>query len=171
MVTVFVWTLALLIALQRLMELRLARRNYHAAIKSGAREFGAAHYPAIVLLHCAWLVAWPCEALVRGPSLNRWWWLWLGLFLLAQALRYWVIATLGPFWNTRILVIRGAPRIHKGPYRLLNHPNYLVIALELFSAPMVFGAWITAVLATAINACLLLLVRIPVENKALRSLR
>ena len=171
MVTVFVWTLTLLIALQRIMELRLARRNYQAAVKAGAREFGATHYPAIVLLHSAWLVAWPAEALVRGPTLDRRWWLWLSLFLLAQALRYWVIATLGPYWNTRILVIPGASRVRRGPYRLLNHPNYVVIALELFSAPMIFGAWTTAVLATAVNACLLILVRIPAENKALRSLR
>jgi len=160
-----------LIALQRLMELRLARRNYRAAVKAGAREFGAAHYPAIVLLHSAWLVAWPLEALVRGPNPGRWWWLWLSLFLLAQALRYWVIVTLGPYWNTRILVIPGASRVRRGPYRLLNHPNYVVIALELFSAPMIFGAWVTAVVATALNTCLLFFVRIPAENRALRSLR
>ncbi len=171
MVTTLIWVLALLVAFQRVMELRLARRNYALAIKAGAREFGAAHYPAVVLLHTAWLVAWPFEAFLRGPNLDRLWWLWLGLFLLAQALRYWVIATLGKSWNTRILVIPGGSRVRRGPYRLLNHPNYVVVAIELFTAPMIFGAWMTALVATAANGCLLLFVRIPVENKALRSLR
>lgn len=164
-----VWPVLVLITLlvQRGFELRLARRNETWARSQGAVEHGRGHYPLFFLLHGAWLVACVAEALARGSSLHAWLLAWLGAFAAAQGLRYWAIATLERRWNTRILVLPGAPRIRSGPYRLIPHPNYVAVCVELFVVPAMFGAWITAAVATALNLALLLGVRIPAENAAL----
>jgi methyltransferase len=100
--------------------------------------------------------------------LSTYWWVWLVGFVFAEILRYWAIATLGNRWNTRILVIDGLQPIRTGPYRFIAHPNYLAVALELVCIPMIFGAWVTAVVAGALNAMLLLGLRIPCEQRAVR---
>jgi methyltransferase len=89
------------------------------------------------------------------------------VFAAAQLLRYWAITTLGPRWNTRILIIPGLAPVRHGPYRYLRHPNYVAVALELLAIPLIFNAWLTALIATLLNAALLLLIRIPAEEKAL----
>lgn len=157
------------LVVQRVLELRLARRNEAWARSRGAVEHGAGHYPLFFLLHGGWLVGWVGEALARGPSLASGWPLPLAAFALAQVLRYWAIRSLGPRWNTRILVLPGAPRIRRGPYGLFPHPNYVAVCIELAAVPLVFGAWITAAVATVLNAALLLGVRIPAENEALHT--
>ncbi len=166
----FLAIIAGLILIQRLLELRLAHRNRAWALRAGAKEFGANHYPLFIVLHTGWLIGWLIEAWERGPHLSRWWVPWLILFGLAQLLRYWAIASLGRSWNTRILVIPGQPLIRRGPYRYLSHPNYLAVVVELVSVPMIFGAWLTALLVSLLNAALLFGVRIPAENAALRLL-
>lgn len=157
----------LLVVAQRLLELRLARRNLAWALTRGAREYGRRHYPLFFLLHIGWMLGWSFEGLARG-GLSPAWGFWLTVFILAQALRYWAIASLGPYWNTRILVVPGAKRITSGPYRFLRHPNYLAVGLELLALPLVFGAWVSALIATVLNAGLLLGIRIPAEERALR---
>jgi methyltransferase len=136
-------------------------------LAQGAKEVGAGHYPLFFVLHVGWFVGWLAEAFWRGPILSDWWGLWLGLFAAAQLLRYWAISTLGPRWNTRILVIPGLAPIWHGPYRYVSHPNYIAVALELLVIPLIFNAWLTALLTTLLNATLLLLIRIPTEEKAL----
>jgi methyltransferase len=165
--TVVLWALIGVVAVQRVSELRLARRNEAWARAQGAREYGAGHYPAFFLLHGAWLLLWPLEAWRGGPTLAGGWWLWLLLFAAAEALRYWAIGTLGSRWNTRILVIPGLPPISRGPYRWLRHPNYVAVVIELAALPLVFGAWRTALVVGAANLALLLGVRIPAEMRAL----
>ena len=157
------------VAVQRLLELRLAKRNLAWALKQGGREHGREHYPLFFLLHVGWMLGILFEGTIRN-QLSVGWWVWLMVFLLAQGLRYWVITTLGPQWNTRIVVVPGAKRIQSGPFAYVNHPNYLAVALELFSLPLVFNAWVTALVASILNALLLLLVRIPTEERALKSL-
>lgn len=157
------------LVLQRVLELRLAKRNEAWARSRGAVEHGAGHYPLFFLLHGGWLLGWVGEALARGPSLSPGWPLALAAFALAQVIRYWAIRSLGPRWNTRILVLPGTPRSRRGPYGLIPHPNYLAVCIELAAAPLVFGAWITAAVATVLNAALLLGVRIPAENAALQA--
>jgi methyltransferase len=159
--------LLVVVMIQRAAELRVARRNEGWARARGAREFGAGHYPAFFLLHGAWLLLWPIEAVRGGPQLAAGWPLWLTLFAAAEALRYWAITTLGPRWHTRILVLPGAAPIDRGPYRWLNHPNYVAVVIELAALPLVFGAWRTALVIGLANLALLLLVRIPVEMQAL----
>ncbi len=165
--TVVLWALIGVVAVQRVSELRLARRNEAWARAQGAREYGAGHYPAFFLLHGAWLLLWPLEAWRGGPTLAGGWWLWLLLFAAAEALRYWAIGTLGSRWNTRILVIPGLSPISRGPYRWLRHPNYVAVVIELAALPLVFGAWRTALVVGAANLALLLGVRIPAEMCAL----
>jgi len=118
-----------------------------------------------------WLVSWVEESSLSGGSVSEFWYLWLSLFIIAQGLRYWCIASLGRLWNTRILVIPGSEVIYKGPYRYVTHPNYLAVAIELVSIPMIFGAIITAIIVTLLNAMLILGARIPENRRALRLLK
>ena len=153
------------VTLQRLAELRLADRNSRRLIAEGAREYGADHYPFIVALHAAWLAA-------------LWWWApgkpvsvpLLVIFAFLQLGRVWVIASLGERWTTRIIVKPGAPLVRRGPYRWLDHPNYMIVAAEIAVLPLVFGLWSVALVFSLLNA-ILLAVRIRAENAALRSLR
>jgi methyltransferase len=166
--TAWLVTLAGFVMVQRVTELWLARRNERWALERGAREVGRGHYPLFFVLHGGWLVGWIVEASLRGGSLSSLWSLWLGLFAAAEVLRYWAVAALGRRWNTRILVLEGVPPIAEGPYRYLSHPNYWAVALELVALPLVFGAWITAGVASCLNGILLLAIRIPAEEEALR---
>ena len=153
------------VTLQRLAELILSQRNTSRLLAEGAEEHGAAHYPLLVALHAAWLIAlW---FLAPGEPVNL---ALLALFVLLQIGRIWVIATLGPRWTTRIVVKPGAPLVQSGPYRFVDHPNYLVVALEIAVLPLVFGLVELALLFSLLNA-LVLTVRIRAENAALRSLR
>ena len=158
-----------LVALQRLLELALARRNERKMRAKGAVERGRGHYPFIVALHSLWLVSTLVEGVLRGPDLSFYWPAPLALFLLVQPLRYWAILSLGESWNTKILVVPGAKPIKRGPYRYLNQPNYVVVVVEILAFPLVFGAWVTALVFTVLNVALLL-VRIREENRALAEL-
>ena len=132
-------------------------------------ERGRGHYPAMVGIHALWLASTLVEGLVRGPELPAWWPVPLVLFLLVQPLRYWAIFSLGPFWNTKILVVPGASPVAGGPYRFLKHPNYVVVVTEVLTFPLIFGLWITAVVFSLLNAALLF-VRIREEERALEDL-
>lgn len=155
-----------LVAVQRLFELVLARGNERRARARGAVEWGKDHYPFIIALHALWLVSTLVEGLLRGPDLPGFWPIPLALFLLVQPLRYWAIFSLAERWNTRILVVPGAKPLRRGPYKYLNHPNYVVVVVEILAFPLIFGAWVTALVFTPLNAAILS-VRIREENRAL----
>jgi len=155
-----------LVALQRLLELRLSRRHERLLRARGAVERGREHYPLMVALHVLWLLSTLIEGVLRGPVL---WPVPLALFLLVQPLRYWAIFSLGDYWNTKVLVIPGAELVARGPYRYLRHPNYVVVFVEIATFPLIFGAWITALLFSILNTALLY-VRIREENRALAEL-
>jgi methyltransferase len=156
-----------LVALQRLLELGLSRRNERILRARGAVERGQGHHPLIVALHALWLLSTLVEGISRRdsdlPALRP---LPLALFLLVQPLRYWAILSLGENWNTRILVVPGAKLVGRGPYRFLRHPNYVVVVVEILTFPLIFGAWITALVFSMLNA-ILLSARIRDENRAL----
>lgn len=158
-----------LVAAQRLLELRLSRRNEQRARARGAVEYGRGHYPAMVALHVLWLASTLAEGVLRGPELPALWYLPLAAFLLVQPLRYWAILSLGASWSVRVLVAPGARRLRRGPYRYLSHPNYLVVAVEIAAFPLIFGAWMAALVFTMLNA-VFLYVRIRAEERALREL-
>jgi methyltransferase len=149
------------ITLQRLAELLLARRNTQRLIAEGGVEFGRGHYPAMVALHAAWLAGlwWLGHARDVNPLL-------LGVFVLLQAARVWVIASLGYRWTTRIIVLPQAPLIVRGPYRWLRHPNYWIVALEIAVVPLALGLPAFAVAFTVLNG-FMLYQRIRTEKAAL----
>jgi methyltransferase len=162
--------LVLAVAAERLLELRVARRNLAWALERGGVEHGRDHYPAMVALHVFLLVGSVAEVWLLGAPFLPWLgWPMLALVLLAQALRWWCIRTLGPQWNTRVVVVPGAVRVTSGPYRHLSHPNYVAVVTEGFALPLVHTAWITAGVFTVANAFLLRR-RVQVENAALASL-
>lgn len=154
-----------LVTLQRLGELVLARRNTARLLARGAREVGAGHYPLIVALHAAWLIGlWILLWRLSGVEVS---WPWLAVFIVLQGLRVWIIATLGPRWTTRIVVLPGAPLVSGGPYRFVSHPNYMVVAAELFVLPVAFGLVWYAIVFSVLNAAVLW-IRIRAEAAALR---
>jgi methyltransferase len=168
----------LAIAAQRLLELRLAEKNRALAMAQGAKEFGAEHYFLFVVLHVSWMLGWLTEGWLNARNPELWADGDVGMlimtvasimiFLAAQGLRYWAIWSLDTSWNTRILVVPGAKRVRRGAYKYLTHPNYVAVALELASVPLIFGAWKTALAASLANAVILLFMRIPAENRALQ---
>jgi len=150
-----------LVTLERLFELWLSKRNTWRLLAEGAREYGAAHYPQIVAVHALWLASlwW----LAPGRPVDGF---WLGMYVLLELARIWVLATLGRRWTTRIIVLPGAPLVARGPYRLVKHPNYLVVVGEIAVLPLVFGLWPIALVFSLLNAAVLA-IRIREENRAL----
>jgi methyltransferase len=162
--------LILVIAAERLAELVVSKRNSTWSRAHGGSEFGARHYPVMVLLHAALLVGCLVEPIVlHRPFVPALGWPMLAVVVAAQVLRWWCITTLGPQWNTRVIVVPGASRVAGGPYRLVPHPNYVAVVAEGIALPLVHTAWITALVFTVLNAALLR-TRIKVENTALASL-
>jgi methyltransferase len=158
-----------LVALERLAELAVARRNLAWARSAGGLEYGRRHYPWIVMAHVALLAGAPAEVWLLGrPFVPALGWPMLAVAVLAQALRWWCIGTLGRRWNTRVLVVPGLPLVTGGPYRWLRHPNYVAVVAEGIALPLVHTAWVTAVVFTAVNA-VLLTIRITVEDRVLAS--
>ena len=153
------------VTLQRLGELVLAQRNTRRLIARGAHEIGAGHYPLIVGMHAAWIAALWVLGWDRPVSLP-----WLGVFVVLQLLRVWVIASLGGRWTTRIVILPGAPLVRHGPYRFLSHPNYMVVVAEIAVLPLAFGLVGLSVLFSVLNASVLW-VRIRAEGLALAPAR
>ena len=162
--------LVVLVALERLAELVVSKRNAAWSMQRGGRETGQGHYPFMVVLHTGLLVAMLVEAFVVRPDVpGVLAWSMLALVVAAQALRWWCISTLGRRWNTRVIVVPGLAPVTGGPYRFFSHPNYVAVVVEGLALPLVHGAWITAVVFTVLNAALLR-VRLRVEDEALATL-
>ncbi|MGN6589849.1 MAG: isoprenylcysteine carboxyl methyltransferase family protein [Sphingomicrobium sp.] len=150
-----------LVTLQRVGELWLSNRNTRRLLAQGAHEHAPEHYPLIVVLHAAWLIALWLLALSRTIDP-----FWLGLFVVIELARIWTLASLGERWTTRIIVLPGTPLVRRGPYRWINHPNYWIVIAEIAVLPLVFGLWWVSLLFSLLNAALLI-VRIHQENRAL----
>jgi len=150
-----------LVTVQRLGELVLARRNTARLLAQGGVETGAGHYPLIVGLHAAWLIGLFVVAWDRPVN-----WIWMGVFVLLQLARVWVIASLGGRWTTRIITVPGETLVRRGPYRLVSHPNYMVVAAEIAVLPLAFGLFAYAVVFSILNS-VVLAIRIRAESGVL----
>jgi methyltransferase len=159
---VIAYAILVLVVLQRVGELWYASRNTRALKARGAIEYGRGHYPLVVLLHGSWLTAIVIG--VHGDPVIRA--LPLMFFVLLQALRVWVLATLGPYWTTRVITMPGEHLVNRGPYRFLRHPNYLVVIGEIALLPLVFGQVTNAIMFSVLNGALLAW-RIHIEEGAL----
>ena len=161
------WVIVILalVTLQRLGELVLAKRNTTRLLANGGYEVGATHYPVIVAFHTAWLLGlwW----FAPPQSIN---WYLIGLFVVLQALRVWVIATLGSRWTTRIIRVPGETLVARGPFLFLNHPNYAVVIAEIFVLPLALGLFWFSIISGLINLGILAW-RIRMENNALEPVR
>ena len=150
-----------LVTMQRLGELVLARHNTRRLRAMGAVEVGPDHYPLMITMHAAWLVSlW---LLGTDQEVDPW---LLSGFVLLQGLRWWVLATLGPRWTTRIIILPGAPLVADGPYRYISHPNYLVVAAEIALLPLALHLPLIALIFSGLNAAVLV-IRIRAESEAL----
>lgn len=155
-----------LVGLERLAELYVSKRHAAWTLARGGIEVGQAHFPWMKLLHAAFLSSAALEVvLLKRPFIPALGVTMLGLFLVAQVLRYWAITTLGPYWNVRVIVVPGARRVTSGPYRYFPHPNYLAVVIELATLPLIHAAWVTALVFSMLNA-ILLTVRIRCEEEA-----
>lgn len=157
----------LLLAVERLFELSLSRRNAAWARARGGVEYGADHLVWMKLLHAAWFAGALLEVwLARRPFSAP---LALGcgvVVLLSQSLRYWTIATLGPRWNIAVVVVPGSPAVASGPFKFLRHPNYVAVVAEGLAVPLAHSAFLTAGIFSVLNLWLLS-VRIRCEERAL----
>lgn len=156
--------------MQRIWELRIAKRNERKVKQLGGVEVGENHYVLFILLHIAFFISLIVETTLMHTQLLgvEGAFLW-GVFLCTQMFRIWCIHSLGIHWNTKIIIVPHHKRISRGPYQFLNHPNYVIVALELFIIPMLMAAYVTAILFPLFHV-LVLCIRIPAENKALRRL-
>lgn len=156
-----------IVILQRLVELVVAKRNEQWMRSQGAFEVGAAHYPIMVTMHIAFFISLLAEVILLDRSLSSMWIILLVIFLTAQVARIWCLTSLGKFWNTKIIILPGADVVQKGPYKWVRHPNYVIVTTELLVLPLMFGAYLTAIIFTLLNVWMLS-VRIPAEEKALK---
>ena len=158
-----VWLLAFVTA-QRLGELVYARGNERRLRAAGAVEVGAAHYPLIVALHAVWLIVLWLAGWDRPLQPG-----WTALYLVLQLGRAWVLLTLGRRWSTRVFVVPGETLVARGPFRFVRHPNYTVVACEIFVLPLALGLpWLSLLFGLANLA--MLWWRIRVEGRALAEL-
>lgn len=161
------YLLVLAVGIQRIVELIISKRNIRWSLANGGKEFGHEHYPVMVAIHTALLLGCVVEVwALHRPFLPWLGWPMLAVVVAAQIIRVWCMAALGRRWNTLVIAMPDRPLIRRGPYRRLNHPNYLAVVAEGIALPLVHTAWITAVCFTMANAALLS-VRIRVENSAL----
>jgi methyltransferase len=151
---------------QRAVELVVSARNERRLAARGARQHAAGHFPLLVLVHVLLPLFLVAEVVGLGARPGPLWPWWLAVWLAAQALRYAAVRALGDRWTVRIWVLPGEPLVRRGPYRFVRHPNYLAVVLELAAGPLVFGAWRTALVVSALDA-VALAVRIRAEEQAL----
>ncbi|HLS34990.1 MAG TPA: isoprenylcysteine carboxylmethyltransferase family protein [Bacillota bacterium] len=158
--------LLIFIALQRITELMIAKRNEQWMKKRGGIERGKEHYKWFVIVHTLFFLSILLEVDLRdysGFKINL---LLLTIFVLLQIARVWCITSLGRFWNTKIIILPSELLVEKGPYKYVKHPNYIIVGLELFFIPLLFNAYVTALIFPILHL-LLMTIRIPIENKAL----
>lgn len=137
---------ALLILIQRGAEEVYSARNTRALLARGAREEGASYYPVVAVAHLSWVAS---LFFLVPPDAHTFWPL-IGLYVLLQVARYWVIATLGPYWTHRIITMDEAPIVASGAYGVVRHPNYAITVAETLLLPLAFSAVALALIMTAI---------------------
>lgn len=167
---IFVWLFLLLVLAQRIVELAIAKRHERELRRIGAIEVDKNGYRLIVGMHIAFFVSLILEKLFLNRTASQWWIFFTIIFCIAQVLRYWAIASLGIYWNTKILVTPRHPVLRKGPYRFLRHPNYVSVVTELAVIPLVFSCYVTCVVFTISNA-IVIHRRVRIEIQSLKRYR
>ncbi len=163
------YTLIGFVVLQRLIELLIAKKNEKKSLAAGGIEYDKSGYKIIVVMHILFFISLFAEYYYSERVLNKFWIIFLILFIAAQGLRYWAIISLGSMWNTRIIIVPGSPLVKHGPYKYFKHPNYMAVITELAVIPFMFSCFITAVVFSSVNLFLLKR-RIEIEENVLEQL-
>ncbi|TCP23817.1 methyltransferase [Scopulibacillus darangshiensis] len=163
---IFFFIIFALVVIQRIVELRIAKTNERFMKEKGAFEAGKSHYKWMVTLHVLFFISLFVEVITFHKTPAQWFWIPLCLFIISQVVRVWALQSLGRFWNTKIIVLPGAKVVAKGPYKYIRHPNYFIVMTEIITLPLIFQAYITAVVFAILNI-IILSIRIPIEEKAL----
>jgi methyltransferase len=167
---IYMWMILLLIIIQRLLELRIAKSNEAWMKQRGGVEKGEDHYKWFIIVHTLFFVSLLAEALLNNQQTFKFNYLLFLLFLLTQIGRIWCITSLGKFWNTKIIISPQFSLVKEGPYKYVKHPNYIIVGIELMVIPFLFNAYITGIVFPILHI-LLLTIRIPAEEKALLELK
>lgn len=154
------------VIIQRVIELFIAKRNEDWIKSQGGYEVGKRHYPFMVALHVGFFISLLLEFALLNRGLSIFLMPLFTVFAVSQLMRIWILSSLGRFWNTKIMILPGASVVKKGPFQFMRHPNYTIVALELLVLPLMFNAFITALVFTLLNLYMLS-VRIPIEEAAL----
>lgn len=140
----------------RLAEMRLSRRNQRNMISKGASQVSEPHFHWMVALHAGVMIGAAIEVIVLHRPLIPALAIPMGiLFLLSNALRWWVIRSLRGHWNVQVVDSARLGVVTSGPYRWIRHPNYVAVFVELVSLPLIYTAWITALVGAIFNAWVL----------------
>ncbi|MFD2630646.1 isoprenylcysteine carboxyl methyltransferase family protein [Oceanobacillus kapialis] len=161
------WFIFIFLVVQRLLEIAVAKRNERWLKARGGIESGEEHYKWFIIVHTLFFFSILLEVMAKNEVVQNPGILLIVLFLLTQAFRVWCISSLGRFWNTKIIVAPNFPLIKAGPYKYIDHPNYIVVGIELFIIPVMFQAYLTSVIFPILHI-LLLFIRIPAEERALK---
>ncbi|MFS0672631.1 isoprenylcysteine carboxyl methyltransferase family protein [Ornithinibacillus sp. 179-J 7C1 HS] len=165
----WMWMLIFFIIGQRIFELVIAKKNESWMKARGGIETGSEHYKWFIYLHVLFFLSVILETMMKlNNQIIEFRYFYFLIFCSAQLARFWCIHSLGRFWNTKIIVMPRVALIKKGPYKYVKHPNYIIVAVELFVIPMLFNAYLTAIVFPLLHL-LLLRIRIPLEEKALAS--
>ena len=154
------------LAIQRILELRLAKKNEKIVREEGAVEYDNEGYKYIVYMHICFFISLLLEKYLLSRGFNTLSLLFFIIFVITQLLRYWAITSLGKYWNTKILVVPNAELVERGPYKYLRHPNYIAVITEIAVIPLIFSCYITCIIFSILNF-LTLLRRIRIEEDAL----
>ena len=169
--TTWIWILLVFIICQRLVELVIAKRNEAWMLSQGGVERGAEHHKWFVVIHMLFFISIIAECLIRNNPVESINYLLFTIFILTQLARIWCIASLGKFWNTKVIILPGSSLRVTGPYQYVKHPNYIIVGIELFVIPLLVGAPLSAVIFPLLHIFLLIKWRLPVEEEALAYIR
>lgn len=159
--------LLLLLIVQRITEMFIAKRNEKWLLNRGGVEHGSEHYPYIVALHVMFLLSLLLEVNILHKEVTVLWYILVPILAFTQLIRYWAVMSLGSYWNTKIIIVPNDLVVLKGPYQYMRHPNYVVVAVEIFFIPLLYQAYFTAILFSVLNI-VIMTIRIPAEEKALQ---
>ena len=150
-----------------LAELNVSMRHERLLRARGAVEPPDAVYSTMRWAYPAVFVAMAVEGFWSGPATGPVLVSGILVFAVGKAIKIWAIATLGDRWTYKVLVLPGVPLVTGGPYRFVDHPNYVGVIGELVGMALMTGARVSGPLGLVFFSWLLIR-RIQVEERALR---
>lgn len=161
--------LLVLVALLRIVELQISRRHQQQMVAHGAAKVDEPRFRWMVLLHTGVLIGAAAEVVfLHRPFIPPLAAACFAIFLAANAVRWWVIRTLGEHWNVQVMNSTGLGVITTGPFRYVRHPNYAAVFVEMLVLPLIHTAWITAI-AGSLAHIFVLSQRLSTEERVLFS--